>query len=523
MVDSDYNDFDGGSEESVLPFHRLMLCIAITMSLWSPRKRLKSKKTMRKHWNLTKYERARVLGTWASWSCYMNAPVMAELEGETDPFEIADEVSPAEAGEAVAHAGGTNRTATSQSQLQAGEGRGSSGCGDTVEEIDRVWANWMLGMRLKILRSGTLIMPKTIPRSFVALKDALRESYKFKFNPCVSPRDAGLLSQLTAGGSHGVIEHLKRPMAPDSRLVTLWGLEDNLRRSVEILRPRYSQMWVVVKFDKWQRTDEELNRRLTTAVFQYKDGMPYASVLRIHETWLDGLLRLKNETNAHSVMEPVVRRSMVEVDLQRVEKEPVLHLMEWHVDPNARVYIPPMIDICDKTRNRVTSGSKARIRHTQARAFQIAAEDKLSRKEPGIRAQVGTTGIKLSVATERTLEVQKQLHAQLELQIEAQAKNLKNMFQFQQKVEVNQQCKKEPKEAAPAALRSTETKAAAQTPKCLEPASKKSKISEEQRQNSITIDDGTQRLYTSCFMSMALPLEKESTHHTSGNNCNLFI
>ncbi|EFJ05109.1 hypothetical protein SELMODRAFT_431853 [Selaginella moellendorffii] len=55
MVDSDYNDFDGGGEESVLPFHRLMLCIAITMSLWSPRKRLKSKKTMRKHWNLTKF------------------------------------------------------------------------------------------------------------------------------------------------------------------------------------------------------------------------------------------------------------------------------------------------------------------------------------------------------------------------------------------------------------------------------------------------------------------------------------
>ncbi|XP_024523219.1 uncharacterized protein LOC9638742 [Selaginella moellendorffii] len=102
-----------------------------------------------------------------------------------------------------------------------------------------------------------------------------------------------------------------------------------------------------------------------------------------------------------------------------------------------------------------------------------------------------------------TREVQKQLHAQLELQIEAQAKNLKNMFQFQQKVEVNQQCKKEPKEAAPAALRSTETKAAAQTPKCLEPASKKSKISEEQRQNSITIDDGTQRLYTSCFIGIA--------------------
>ncbi|XP_024522391.1 protein PHOSPHATE STARVATION RESPONSE 1-like [Selaginella moellendorffii] len=96
------------------------------------------------------------------------------------------------------------------------------------------------------------------------------------------------------------------------------------------------------------------------------------------------------------------------------------------------------------------------------------------------------------------IEVQKQLHAQLELQrqlqlqIEAQAKNLKNMFEFQQKVEVNQQCKKEPEEAAPAAPQSTVTEAAASVSsdaECLEPASKKSKISEEQRQNSITIDD----------------------------------
>ncbi|EFJ19037.1 hypothetical protein SELMODRAFT_419770 [Selaginella moellendorffii] len=68
--------------------------------------------------------------------------------------------------------------------------------------------------------------------------------------------------------SHEVFEHLKRPMAPDSTLVTPWKLEDDLRRSVEILRPLH---------------DEELNYRLTTA-----DGMPYASALRIHETWLDG-------------------------------------------------------------------------------------------------------------------------------------------------------------------------------------------------------------------------------------------
>ncbi|EFJ18803.1 hypothetical protein SELMODRAFT_419593 [Selaginella moellendorffii] len=65
------------------------------------------------------------------------------------------------------------------------------------------------------------------------------------------------------------------------------------------------------------------------------------------------------------------------------------------------LYIPPMIDICDKTRVQI--------------------------------------------------EVQKQLHAQLELQIEAQAKN----------------CKNEPKEAAPAALQSTETSIWSHA-KCLE-------------------------------------------------------
>ncbi|KAJ1673838.1 subunit common to RNA polymerases I, II, and III [Spiromyces aspiralis] len=37
---------------------------------------------------LTKYERARILGTRAL-QISMNAPVMVELDGETDPFEIA--------------------------------------------------------------------------------------------------------------------------------------------------------------------------------------------------------------------------------------------------------------------------------------------------------------------------------------------------------------------------------------------------------------------------------------------------
>ena len=40
---------------------------------------------------LTKYERARVLGTRAL-QISMNAPVMVELEGETDPLQIAHKV-----------------------------------------------------------------------------------------------------------------------------------------------------------------------------------------------------------------------------------------------------------------------------------------------------------------------------------------------------------------------------------------------------------------------------------------------
>jgi len=45
----------------------------------------KKKKTTR---YLTKYERARVLGTRAL-QISMNAPIMVELEGETDPLQIA--------------------------------------------------------------------------------------------------------------------------------------------------------------------------------------------------------------------------------------------------------------------------------------------------------------------------------------------------------------------------------------------------------------------------------------------------
>ncbi|EFJ05111.1 hypothetical protein SELMODRAFT_449234 [Selaginella moellendorffii] len=131
-------------------------------------------------------------------------------------------------------------TATSQSQLQAEEGGSSSGCGDTVEEIDQVWMG----------------------KNFCMWVDRIRAT-------------------------------------------------------------KVGDVTWVVKFDKWQRTDEELNYRLTTA-----DGMPYASALRIHETWLDGGTANDRRKNKQG-----------------------------------RVIV----------QNRVTSGSKARIKHTQ----------------------VGTTGIKL--------------------------------------------------------------------------------------------------------------------------------
>eukprot|EP01118_Nematostelium_gracile_P004259 TRINITY_DN14995_c0_g1_i1.p1 TRINITY_DN14995_c0_g1~~TRINITY_DN14995_c0_g1_i1.p1 ORF type:complete len:135 (+),score=36.04 TRINITY_DN14995_c0_g1_i1:1-405(+) len=48
-------------------------------------KEIKDKKTTR---YLTKYERARILGTRAL-QISMNAPIMVELEGETDPLQIA--------------------------------------------------------------------------------------------------------------------------------------------------------------------------------------------------------------------------------------------------------------------------------------------------------------------------------------------------------------------------------------------------------------------------------------------------
>lgn len=48
----------------------------------------KDKTTRKTSKYMTKYERARILGTRAL-QISMNAPVMVELEGETDPLEIA--------------------------------------------------------------------------------------------------------------------------------------------------------------------------------------------------------------------------------------------------------------------------------------------------------------------------------------------------------------------------------------------------------------------------------------------------
>ncbi|EFJ18804.1 hypothetical protein SELMODRAFT_451480 [Selaginella moellendorffii] len=163
---------------------------------------------------------------------------------------------------------GTNRTTTSQSQLQAEEGRGSSGCGDTVEEIDQ------LDVRLKA--------PTRLEKA--------------------------------------------------NETFCMWV--DKLRAT------KVGDVTWVVKFDKWQRTDEELNYRLTTAVFQCKDDMPYASVLRIHETWLDGY----------------AGRPLV---LIKTRQRPVWS--PYCDDPWSR----STYNALKRSQNRVTSGSKARIRHTR--------------------------------------------------------------------------------------------------------------------------------------------------------------
>lgn len=103
MADEDYTDFDGGGdggydeepaeaeveeeveedEDRVAPIDTIGgEDVAMKDGEHPPDKPRKTTRYM------TKYERARVLGTRAL-QISMNAPVMVELEGETDPLEIA--------------------------------------------------------------------------------------------------------------------------------------------------------------------------------------------------------------------------------------------------------------------------------------------------------------------------------------------------------------------------------------------------------------------------------------------------
>nr|ACN40072.1 unknown [Picea sitchensis] len=104
MADEDYNDFDGGDvgyeeeppepeiEEEVAPEEEEHEEVPVDTlgggdkePVEQQRPSDKPRKTSK---FMTKYERARILGTRAL-QISMNAPVMVELEGETDPLEIA--------------------------------------------------------------------------------------------------------------------------------------------------------------------------------------------------------------------------------------------------------------------------------------------------------------------------------------------------------------------------------------------------------------------------------------------------
>ncbi|KAH9293040.1 hypothetical protein KI387_041747, partial [Taxus chinensis] len=103
MADEDYNDFDAGdvgyeeepvepeieeevgAEEDVNEVPMDTLGGGDKEPAGEDRPSDKPRKTSK---YMTKYERARILGTRAL-QISMNAPVMVELEGETDPLEIA--------------------------------------------------------------------------------------------------------------------------------------------------------------------------------------------------------------------------------------------------------------------------------------------------------------------------------------------------------------------------------------------------------------------------------------------------
>ncbi|XP_021748274.1 DNA-directed RNA polymerases II, IV and V subunit 6A-like [Chenopodium quinoa] len=99
MADDDYNDIDmgyeeeppepeieeGEEEETLQPDDDLNDPLIEGEDREGEAKEKQQRKTSK---YMTKYERARILGTRAL-QISMNAPVMVELEGETDPLEIA--------------------------------------------------------------------------------------------------------------------------------------------------------------------------------------------------------------------------------------------------------------------------------------------------------------------------------------------------------------------------------------------------------------------------------------------------
>ncbi|XVF12458.1 hypothetical protein REPUB_Repub08aG0120300 [Reevesia pubescens] len=101
MADDDYNEVDmgyedeppepeieEGAEEDLENINNEDVPVEPTETEEKEDQDAKDKTTRKTSKYMTKYERARILGTRAL-QISMNAPVMVELEGETDPLEIA--------------------------------------------------------------------------------------------------------------------------------------------------------------------------------------------------------------------------------------------------------------------------------------------------------------------------------------------------------------------------------------------------------------------------------------------------
>uniref|UniRef100_A0A0D9VVY5 Uncharacterized protein n=1 Tax=Leersia perrieri TaxID=77586 RepID=A0A0D9VVY5_9ORYZ len=100
MADDDYNDMDMGYEdeppepeieegaEEELENNNEDATDEVVGAEAEDKEQEKTQRPRKTSKYMTKYERARILGTRAL-QISMNAPVMVELEGETDPLEIA--------------------------------------------------------------------------------------------------------------------------------------------------------------------------------------------------------------------------------------------------------------------------------------------------------------------------------------------------------------------------------------------------------------------------------------------------